>query len=84
MGAIAAGRGRDGVSPRLALAAGIDGDGGDELAGGIGIVRNLGNFEFEVVALGGVGDAGFVGEKGGKGFAGQWVLAGKQDFRACS
>jgi hypothetical protein len=37
-----------------------------------------------VVALGGVGDAGFVGEKGGKGFAGQWVLAGKQDFRACS
>ena len=78
--AIAVGCRGDRVGAGLGLAIGVGRDCGDELAGRIGEVGDLGNFELEVVALGDFREAGFLGEDCGLGFAGQWVLAEKRDF----
>lgn len=72
---IALGRRGDGIGARLGLAAGVVGDGGDELARWIWEVCGAVDYEFQVVALGGFGDASFLNEAGSLSFAGQWVLA---------
>ena len=74
-------RGGDRISACLRFASRVGGYGGDELARWVIEVCHAFDGEFQVVALSGFRDAGFLDEAGGLGFAGQWVLASTTDFR---
>jgi len=77
---IALGSGGDGVGARLGFATGVSGYGRNELAWGEIERGYFVDGELQVIALGGLGDAGFLDEAGGLGFAGQWELAAETDF----